>query len=118
MHHLIYRKIKDYEEMSNSTEKVIKISQCLEFIIMYYASIFYCHTKADNLVSKEIIEVILTNFYKKNPLLSSWVKLLRGSIELCEIDQSGFGNIVSSGSYMYRITSDDVTKVKKLTLLR
>ena len=90
MNYLVSKKIQDYEEVGNQSEKVIKISQCLEFIIMYYSALFYCHTKAKNLVSKDIIEIILTNFYKKNPLISSWIKLLRASIELCKIDQRHF----------------------------
>lgn len=90
MHYLISQKIQEYEKASNDVEKVIKISQSLEFIIMYFAALFYCHTKADNLVNKEIIEIILTNFHKKNPLLSSWIKLLRASLELCSIDQANF----------------------------
>lgn len=90
MNYMVAQKIQEYERASNDVEKVVKICQCVEFIIMYYAAIFYCHSKADNLVNKEILEIILTNFHKKNPLLSSWIKLLRASLELCSIDQSDF----------------------------
>ncbi len=92
MDYLISQKIQEFEKASNPTEKVIKVCQSLEFIIMYYASVFYCHTKAINLVSKDIIEIVQTNFYKKNPLISSWIKLLRASLDLCKIDQLNFDN--------------------------
>jgi len=90
MNYLVSQKIQEYEQVGNITERVVKINQSLEFIIMYYATIFYCHTKAEKLVSKEIVEIILTNFHKKNPLTSSWIKLLKASLDLLKIDQKNF----------------------------
>ncbi len=65
MNYLITRKIEDFEKVSNPVEKVIKTKYCLEFLIIYYASIFYNHTKLIEKVNKDMIEIIQCNFYKK-----------------------------------------------------
>ncbi len=90
MNYFIAQKIDEYEKTANKTEKVLKIKHCLEFIIIYYATTFYCHTRAEEKVSKEIVDIIITNFYKRNPLLSSWIKLLKSSAELLRLDIKNF----------------------------
>jgi len=85
MNHLIFKKISDFEQCSNPSERCIRINHALEFVSTYYATAFYCHTKQQRLVSRELVELIQTNFNKRNPLTSSWLKLLTYSVTLLKI---------------------------------
>lgn len=85
MNFLIAQKIADFEKCCNNSEKVVCINHAIEFIVMYYATIFYCHTKHNKIVNRELVELIQTNFYKRNPLTSSWLKLLQSSISLLNL---------------------------------
>jgi tetratricopeptide (TPR) repeat protein len=77
MNHLLFTKIEQFEKCKNRIEKVLFIQHAIEFLIMYYATVFYCHTKAYKLVNRELVDLIQTNFYKRNPLTSHWLKLLQ-----------------------------------------
>ncbi len=90
MEYFIKEKIQEYEVSSNPTEKVVKINHSLEFIIIYYSTIFYLHTIANNVVSREMVEIILTNFYKKNPLTSAWIKLLKSTLDILKVDTNNY----------------------------
>ena len=85
MDNLIFEKIQIFEKISNKHEKAQKINTCLEFIIQYYAILYYCHIREKGKINKQLVEVILTDFHKKNPLLGSWIKLLKVSIDLLDI---------------------------------
>jgi tetratricopeptide (TPR) repeat protein len=85
MDNLIIEKIQIFEKISNKQEKAQKINVCLEFIIQYYAILYYCHVRGKGKTNKQLVEVILTDFYKKNPLLGSWIKLLKVSIDLLDM---------------------------------
>jgi tetratricopeptide (TPR) repeat protein len=82
MDNLIFEKIQNFERTQERYEKCQKINSCLEFIIQYYAMLYYCHVRRKGKINKQLVEVILTDFYKKNPLLGSWIKLLKVSIDL------------------------------------
>ncbi|MCB0521370.1 MAG: hypothetical protein R2797_00015 [Gelidibacter sp.] len=90
MNYLIHQKIEQFEKASNLTEKILKTAQCIEFTIYLYATILYSETKAKNVVSNNIVNLILTSFYKKNALTSSWINLLKHSIDLLNIDAKYF----------------------------
>jgi len=85
MDNLIINKIQIFEKISNKHEKVQKINTCLEFIIQYYAILYYCHVREKGKTNKQLVEVILTDFHKKNPLLGSWIKLLKVSVDLLDL---------------------------------
>ena len=90
MNYLIYKKIEEYEKATNPSEKVIKINYALEFIIMYFSCVFFFKTKIQNIINQDIIETIYKKFYKQNPLLSSWIKLLKASYSLLKYNVRNF----------------------------
>ncbi len=90
MNYLVAKKIEEYERVSNRVEKVININYCLEFIVIFYSVIFYSFTRTKNLVNKDLIELVLTKFHKKEPLLGSWIKLLRICIDLQKLELAKF----------------------------
>jgi len=62
MNNLILTKIQEYELSKSKSEKVLKVSHAIEFILIFYATLFYAETKKKGLVSREIVEIIQTKF--------------------------------------------------------
>jgi len=102
MNHLIFKKIEDIESINNSVEKIVKLNNLSSFIIQFYATIFYLHCKNKRIINKKTIEIIQTQFYLKNPTLGAWVKFLKNSILLLNLNIENINQ--NKGKELYEIS--------------
>ena len=86
MNNLVAIKIQEFEKINNRFERNTKVNNACEFIIQYYSAVLYSVARNRNLINKQIVEIILTDFYKKNPLIGNWIKLLKASLDLLKIN--------------------------------
>lgn len=90
MNNLILKKIEDFEKAQNSTEKIYKTTHAIESIIIIGSIQLYQQTRINRVTSKSLVELILANFHKRNPLTSNWINLLKYSIDILNINSKNF----------------------------
>ncbi len=88
MNSVIRAKIENYEMCTNKSTKFINVAYAIESIMIYYSTIYFCHTRYYGYTNRDIAETIMTRYHNRGPLTSSWCILLTQSIDLLSQKQN------------------------------